>query len=253
MKNDVKIKLLDLEMAWAPTAAGGPITLHPVLIMANDGVTLVDTAFPGQFEQLKLAMADAGVTLQQLNRVVLTHQDWDHVGSMGEIINACSGNLEIYAHPLEKPYLEGTLPYIKISPEKNAERLQSLPKERREQAAAMLAAVPTFRVNHTLEDGDVLPFHGGMRVVHTPGHTPGHISLYLEADCGLIPGDELRVENGKIVGPQPEYTQNMAQALQSMKKLIDFKVNHLYCFHGGHYAGEISPCIRELANMPLLV
>jgi hypothetical protein len=45
----------------------------------------------------------------------------------------------------------------------------------------------------------------------------------------------------------------MPQALQSMKKLIDFNVGHLYCFHGGYYAGDISACIRELANMPLLV
>jgi glyoxylase-like metal-dependent hydrolase (beta-lactamase superfamily II) len=237
------IHVLELEM----TKLGKPLMLRPVLIVDEDDVTLVDTAYPGQFVQLQEAIAVTGVPFNRLNRIIITHQDWDHVGLMKEIIES-SGPIEIYAHSLEKPYLEGTLPYIKTTPEKIAARLQTIPAGTRDETARMFAAIPTFGVTQMVEDGQVLPLHGGIRIIHTPGHTPGHISLYIQAKRVLIPGDELRVDAGRLVGPAPEHTPDMALAMQSMPKLLDFDIDSVICFHGGLYETNVSEAIRQLAS-----
>jgi glyoxylase-like metal-dependent hydrolase (beta-lactamase superfamily II) len=241
MKN-AAIKMLDVEV----TALGAPMLLHPVLIVDDEEVTLIDSVFPCQFRQLEQAMEAVGVSPKQISRVVLTHQDYDHIGAMPELLKI-RGDLQVYAHPVEREYLEGRKSYLKLTPERIAARLQATPEEKRAAISAMFDAVPTFRVGCAVNDGDLLPFHGGIRVIHTPGHTPGHICLFLEAQRALIPGDELRVDKGSLVGPALEHTPNMAEALQSMKKLFDLEIEQVYAFHGGHYSGDIPGLIRTLA------
>ena len=244
MKHTTKIKMLDVEAV----RLGVTVVVHPVLFQDDDGVTLVDTIYPGQFDRLQRAMEKVGVNPKQVRRIVLTHQDIDHIGAMRELIELCGENLTIYAHAVEKPYIEGTRLHAKLTPERIAARLQALPEENRLAAAAMFAAIPTFRVHCAIQDGDVLPFHGGIRVIHTPGHTPGHVCLFLTEQRTLIPGDELRVEKGRLVGPSQENTLNVPEALRSMKKLLGLNIEHVYAFHGGYHAGDISAVISELAG-----
>jgi glyoxylase-like metal-dependent hydrolase (beta-lactamase superfamily II) len=244
MKNKVNIKALTLEVDMF----GAQSKIHPTLIWDDTGATLVDVGFPGQFEQLLQAVTQAGVSFSQVRRVIITHQDWDHIGTLPEIIKATNGTVELYAHVNEKPYLEGTLPYLKISPEKIAARLQSIPAEMREKAAAIFANIPTIPINQTLVDGDKLPFHGGIEIIHTPGHTPGHVCLYLKSHRLLIAGDQLRLENGHLVGPAEIHTPDMMTAMNSLEKLTSYDIDRVICYHGG--ISEINASIRiaELAS-----
>lgn len=74
---------------------------------------------------------------------------------------------------------------------------------------------------------------GGMVVIHTPGHTPGHISLFLPADHLLIAGDALRVEDGELEGPSPKATPDMSRATASLRKLLAYPIDRVFCYHGG--------------------
>jgi len=141
---------------------------------------------------------------------------------------------------------------IKISPERMAqfsEHLSYLPEERRE------AVLETFenaraRVDRTLRDGEKLPYCGGMIVIHTPGHTPGHISLYLEQSKVLVAGDALNVSDGRLVGPNPQLTPDIDQATGSLKKLARYDIETVVCYHGGPYTGDVNARIAELAEEP---
>jgi glyoxylase-like metal-dependent hydrolase (beta-lactamase superfamily II) len=243
MKSNVNIKVLTLDVDMFGTQS----KIHPTLIWDVTGATLVDAGFPGQFEQLVQAVALAGVSFTEIRRVIITHQDWDHIGTLPEIIKATDGKVELYAHVNEKPYLEGTLPYLKMSPEKIAARLQSLPAEMREKAAALFANIPTVPINQTMLDDGKLPFHG-IEVIHTPGHTPGHVCLYLNSHRLLIAGDQLRLENGLLVGPAEIHTPDMTTALKSLNKLVNYDIDRVICYHGGISEGKASLRIAELAN-----
>ena len=238
----MKIKALTLDVDMF----GAQSKIYPTLIWDDTGATLIDVGFPGQFEQLVQAVTAAGISFAQIKRVIITHQDWDHIGTLPEIIKATNGKVELYAHINEKPYLEGTLPYLKMSPERIAVRLQSLPAEIREKAAATFASIPTVIITQTMADGDTLPFHSGIEVIHTPGHTPGHVCLYLKSHRLLIAGDQLRLENGHLVGPAEIHTPDMTTALNSLKKLASYDIERVICYHGGLSEARTSIRIAEL-------
>lgn len=136
-----------------------------------------------------------------------------------------------------------------MSPEKIAARLASLPAEVRETAAVMFASIPTVIITHTLTDGDKLPFHGGIEVIHTPGHTPGHVCLYAASHHLLIAGDQLRLEDAQLVGPAEIHTPDMTTALHSLKKLANYDIDRVICYHGGISEAKASIRIAELANL----
>ncbi|WP_425060081.1 putative metallo-hydrolase YflN [Sporomusa carbonis] len=243
MKLNVNYKILTLDVNNFGTTS----RIHPVLIWDGDGATLVDAGYPGQFEPLRKAVEQEDVPFTHIRRVIITHQDWDHIGTLPDILRTLGSKVEIYAHSQEKPYLEGSIPYIKTTPERIAARLRSLPENMRAKAAAVFAGIPTARVHRTIADGEILPFHGGLQVIHTPGHTPGHVCLLLKSHRLLIAGDQLRVEQGFLVGPAEEYTPDMVTALASLKKLVGMDIDGVSCYHGGFFGPNASERIAELA------
>jgi glyoxylase-like metal-dependent hydrolase (beta-lactamase superfamily II) len=88
-----------------------------------------------------------------------------------------------------------------------------------------------------------------MVVIHTPGHTPGHISLFIPAERLLISGDALRTENGDVVGPHPPATPDMPLAIASLKKLLDYPIDRVLSYHGGLSKPGALAKIRELAGV----
>jgi glyoxylase-like metal-dependent hydrolase (beta-lactamase superfamily II) len=111
--------------------------------------------------------------------------------------------------------------------------IQALPAEQRERVRELFAHPPSVWVDRTLVDGETLPYRGGIVVIHTPGHTPGHISLFITADRLLISGDALRVVDGELMGPSPQATPDLAQATASLRKLLGFSIDRVLCYHGG--------------------
>ena len=66
-------------------------------------------------------------------KVILTHQDLDHIGGLPEILRSSDHKVEVLAHKEEKPYIQGEKPLIKLNPEQMAKRMKSLPEELRKQ------------------------------------------------------------------------------------------------------------------------
>lgn len=221
--------------------------IHPVLLWDEEGATLVDAGYPGVFAQLQAAVEQRLSSFDQLKRVIVTHQDWDHIGTVPDILQARAGQVDVFAHVQEKPYLEGSIPNYKLTAQGIKDRIQALPEPWRAQGAAVFHNLPQFQVNRPLEDGDVLPFHGGIDVIHTPGHTPGHLCLYVRAHRLLITGDQLRIDdNGILAGPAPEHTPDLALALESLKKLRNYDIERIICYHGGTYTADATARIAEL-------
>ncbi|CAM3923328.1 MBL fold metallo-hydrolase [Alicyclobacillus pomorum] len=227
---------------------GRQMVIHPTLLWDEDEVILVDTGMPGQLAEIRAAMEHAGVPFDKLSKVILTHQDLDHIGGLPAILKAVDHPVEVLAHQEDKPYIEGDKPPLKMNPERVAKMLESVPAEQRQRVQALFGTPITAKVDKTVEDGEVLPYCGGIMVIFTPGHTPGHISLYLHESKTLITGDALVAANGELLGPNPEVTPDMETALKSLKKFTKYDIETVICYHGGVYKENANQRLAALAE-----
>jgi glyoxylase-like metal-dependent hydrolase (beta-lactamase superfamily II) len=220
-------------------------TIHPVVLWeGRDGATLIDAGYPGQMPAIERALGVVGVKLHDLKRILLTHQDLDHIGSAETLVAATGA--EVFAHAADTPYIQGEKRLVKMDPARFEERLKMLPERRRDRARRMIASLPSVKVNRTLQGNERLPLHGGIDVIATPGHTPGHVCYYVRQLRLLVAGDALRVEGGELMGPSPAATPDMAGALASLRNLLSFPVNAVLCYHGGLYDKPPADRLREL-------
>jgi glyoxylase-like metal-dependent hydrolase (beta-lactamase superfamily II) len=238
MKIAKGVEMLELKI----DSPQGVVTLNPILIWDESSAILIDTGMPGQWGQIQSGMEMAGVPLEKLKGVIITHQDLDHVGSITEILEE-KPDIMVYAHKLDQPYIEGERPLIKTDTSKlSKEVLDSIPKEIR----AIYENPPKAKVNHMLSDGEELPFCGGIEVIFTPGHTPGHISLYLKDSKTLVAADAMVYHEGKLRGPIAQATLDMETATQSLKKFLDYDIDQVVCYHGGLCSDNIKAQINRI-------
>jgi glyoxylase-like metal-dependent hydrolase (beta-lactamase superfamily II) len=248
MKAAEGVEMLEI----SATVMGKPDTIHPTLIWDRDTVILVDTGYPGQLPKIREAMEKAGVSFDKLSKVIISHQDLDHIGSLPVIVSESSQKVEVLANEAEKPYIQGEKRLLKIKPEAIIQAMASLPPEVPEEWRTAFKAVlenpPKSNVDKTVADGEELPYCGGITVIGTPGHTPGHISLYHKQSRTLIAGDAMIVADGRLLGPDPQYTLDMNSAMKSLKKLTHYDIETVICYHGGFYKGNANRRIGELAE-----
>jgi glyoxylase-like metal-dependent hydrolase (beta-lactamase superfamily II) len=222
--------------------------IHPTLVWDDDTVVLVDAGFPGQLQQIREAMGNAGVPFDRLDKVIITHQDIDHIGSLPDVIRESSHKVEVLSHEEEKAYIEGRKPLIKMNRKRLSKMAASLPEEQRQRMEALFANPPKASVDTVVADEQVLPYCGGITGIFTPGHTPGHICLYLNRSKTLIAGDALVAVDGELRGPNPQATYDLDTALQSLKKLTQYDIETAICYHGGVYRDSVNERLAELAR-----
>lgn len=212
---------------------GEPNYIYPVLIKCEKNILLVDTGYPGptSFQKLLSSLSELGVTPYDITKIILTHQDLDHIGGLLLFLKE-NPSIEFVCHEAEKPYVEGEKKLVKIS--KSAEHsMENLPEHVKNALMQVFQNPPKAPVTATLQDGQVLKLYGGITVIHTPGHTPGHICLYVQKARLLIAGDAIISQNGKLYGPVPQYAQEIEKARQSLSSLKAFDIEKVICYHGG--------------------
>lgn len=156
---------------WRIPTAVGDLVNSFALVESDGSVTLVDAGLKLRFARRKLraGLAAIGARPENVRRVVLTHAHPDHVGGLAGFV-ADSG-AAVLTHEREAVYL----------------RDGRSPRTRRGRPSKF----DTVTVAEEFQHGTVLPDGGGLRVVHTPGHSPGHVSLVHEPTGVLITGDAL--------------------------------------------------------------
>lgn len=221
-------------------------TLYPVVLRHGPEVILVDCGYAGFAPLLQAAMEPHGLSLGDLTGVIITHHDMDHMGALAELKEQYP-SLKVYSSPAEKPYIDGTKKSLRLQ---QAEDLYPcLPEDQKPGAEAFrqaLESVRTVAVDGVLPPGEDLPFLPGVRVVATPGHMPGHISLYLPATKTLVAADAVVYEHGTFDIANPHYTLDLPAALASIERLQQLPIDTIVCFHGGLVREGVSEGLCQL-------
>ncbi|OUS78192.1 hypothetical protein B1748_05390 [Paenibacillus sp. MY03] len=217
--------------------------IYPSLLVLEDGLTLVDCGYPGQLPLILQAIEKEGFSIADLKRIVLTHHDIDHIGSLPDVLALCAGEIEVCAHRLERPHIEGELPLAKVTTESLAQ-LDLLPEPHRSALKRVLEHPPSAPVGRLVGNNDILDSKGNVEIIETAGHTMGHISLYHRPSRTLIAGDSLIIANGMLNGPIPEQSIDSQLALRSLELLLTYDIERVVCYHGGIYS-DTAEAIRD--------
>src|SRR3954464_1505718 len=211
----------------------------------ESGWVLVDTGMGDAADAIREAAKERFGEHARPAAIIQTHAHFDHIGAVKKL--AEEWDVPVFAHPLERPYLDGTTCYP--PPDAHAggglmTRLSPLFPREPIDLGALLNLLPST--------GDV-PALSGWRWLHTPGHTPGHISLWRESDRALIAGDAFvttrqesvyaaMTQKPEMHGPPMYYTQNFSDAEASVQKLASLEPELAITGHGKAMRG---PAMRK--------
>lgn len=209
---------------------------------------MIDCGHPGFVPKLEEEAKRFGISLESLTKVIITHHDMDHLGSLVALKRQYPA-IQILAPEQEKLFIEGTIKSLRL--EQAEESLHAIPDEMKPGAEAFiryLKSIELVKVDRTLSYGERLPWYGGIQVVHTPGHMPSHISLYLPEDKTMIAADAVVIEDGELNIANPQFALDLDEAVRSCERLLAYDNERLICYHGGEYQGDIRQALKKLID-----
>ncbi len=184
--------------------------VNAFFIVGEDGLTLVDSGLAKKKNIILGAVAGAGRQPADLRHILITHHHIDHIGSLADLKEASGARC--YVHPADSPIVRGEEPQPGPNPGSLLGKLAGPLLSR------MSPPAPPAEVDVEVADGEELPLAGGIKAVHTPGHTPGHLSFLLPSKNVLFVGDA--AANMLRLGlPIGMFTADRQQAKESIGKL----------------------------------
>ncbi len=220
---------------------------------------LVDAGMPESANKIISVTEERFGANSRPKAIILTHGHFDHVGAIIELVDYWK--IPAYAHELELPFLTGKKSYPEPDPTVEGGMI-----------AKLSPLFPNEPINlgnqvETLSSNGSVPYMPGFHWIHTPGHTPGHVSLFREKDGALLVGDafvtvkqeslyKVLTQEQEISGPPRYFTPDWEQAFQSVKKLEALRPSVAVTGHGLPMTGELltdslKKLVQEFDNIAL--
>ncbi|WP_394238964.1 MBL fold metallo-hydrolase [Niallia oryzisoli] len=250
------------------TSIGSGVGIDVLPDLYSHTIQIVNICLVGQPDSKDFVLVDAGmpksadeiisVTVERFGEnnppkaIILTHGHFDHVGAIIELVN--HWRIPVYAHELEMPYLTGKKRYPEPDPTVEGGMVAKM--------SPMFPIEPINLGTHVEalpSDGSV-PHMPSFRWIHTPGHTPGHISLFREEDRALIAGDafvtvkqeylyKVLTQELEISGPPRYLTTDWDAARASVEKLEALNPSVAITGHGLPMSGtELTESLQKLVK-----
>lgn len=220
--------------------------------LVNDQWVLVDAGLKWSASKVKEMAVYLFGEGSMPKAIILTHGHFDHVGSVATL--AEEWDVPVYAHHLEIPYLTGQSDYPPPDPTVGGGLM-----------ATMAFLYPNSPIN-IWKHIKVLPPDGSIPVlpewkyIHSPGHSPGHISLFRQSDRVLIAGDafvttkqesliSVMFQTKKVSGPPKYFTCDWDEARNSVVELIKLNPKTAATGHGQPMRGlELQEALKKLSE-----
>jgi glyoxylase-like metal-dependent hydrolase (beta-lactamase superfamily II) len=213
--------------------------------------SLIDTGLYGYADKIRAAAEARFGPGARPAGIVLSHGHFDHVGSLDGLL--AHWDVPVYAHRLEMPYLTGRSPYPPPDPLAGGGSMAWLS---RLYPRGPIDVGP--RLRELPADGR-LPDAADWRWIHTPGHTPGHVSFFRDRDGALLSADAIVTtkqesaiavleQRCELHGPPAYFTSDWDAARESVRALAALDPRIVLAGHGQPWAGdEMRSRLRDLA------
>jgi len=200
------------------------VVANPYIIVDADGLTVIDAGLPRSEKKILAYVAGLGRQAEDIKRIIITHADFDHIGGLGALQRASGART--YASQIEADA---------IALGKSSREIKASGFSIRRLLFALLRPfmkLKPFQVDEILAEGQTLPVLGGLRIVETPGHTPGHISLFAPSLGILFCGDSMVSDEHGLQGSRPGITWDETRARASERKQAELGAQVVCSGHG---------------------
>lgn len=216
------------KLAFGPISNGPGIFQIRVLgarvtvIASDNGPIMVDAGHRGSAPVIGIGLRSANLSFPDIELIVMTHHHPDHSGGLSEVSRRSGAS--VAAHEIECDFLDGARrppnpyshPVLSAATNPFIKKMYGRP----------------VHIDHRLRDGDPLPIDDGVQVVHTPGHTPGSITLFSPEHGWLLVGDALQHRFGRgLRGPAGYVTPDNSLARASVEKLLQYDFDSIWFSH----------------------
>ncbi|MGQ9680393.1 MAG: MBL fold metallo-hydrolase [Candidatus Bathyarchaeia archaeon] len=193
------------------------VTISKSFLIDDEELVLIDTGYSeGCARNILKLLKKEGRQPSEIELCLLTHKHFDHIGGLRTLKTLCG--FKVAAHSAE---------------------------------AEAITRATGVETDITLEDGNVLPLCGGLRIIHMPGHTKGNISIL--AGKRLISGDSIRGNRGTLKPPSRGFSEDYNQAIQNITRLAELDFDAVYVSHGRDLEKggkeQVTNLIKSLSNM----
>lgn len=195
------------------------------LLEAGDASVLIDTGMVGEPFFIRRLVRKLGLKPASIKAILLTHGHLDHAGNLAELKEWTGA--KVYAHAEEARHVAGTYPYSGVA--QWCGRLEA--------AGRFLFRYRTATIDEFITAGQELPFWGGLRVIHLPGHTRGHCGFYSAPHDLLFSGDMFASyffnvhRPPAILNSVPEYFPASVEKIRALSPRLIIPSH--YDFHDG--------------------
>jgi glyoxylase-like metal-dependent hydrolase (beta-lactamase superfamily II) len=205
----------------------------------DESVTLVDCGVKRAPAKIVSALEAIGKTPSDVTRIVLTHAHNDHAGGAAQMVQRSSVD-GVMVHADDAAFIASGV---------------GAPRDESVRFGAMFSRMPgggfaPADVNEHLRDGSIIDVAGGIRVVHTPGHTPGHISLLHEPTSVLITGDAIWNMRSRMSWPIAAFCTSAALNQQTAHALGELDYSIAAFTHGPQISIDARDAVRGFLARP---
>lgn len=200
------------------------VVANTYILVDIDGLTIIDTGLPRSEKKILGYISSLGKSVQDVKHIIITHADLDHFGGLAALQK--TSGARTYASRIEADAIAKGRSSREI-----ARKRFSLRRILFTLLSLFIKATP-FQVDEIIAESRTLPILGGLQVVETPGHTPGHISLFAPSVGILFCGDSMISDEKGLHGSRPGITWDETRARESERKQAGLGAQIVCAGHG---------------------
>jgi len=220
---------------WRIPTLGKSLINSFAFVDPDGSVTLVDAGLKDAPKKLTAALSEMGKRPADVERILLTHAHLDHVGGAAAMREHTGAPVHIgeddagFVREGHRPPLDTSRPLAKVF-------------------TYFGTKIPSCEIDGTLKEGDLVDVGGGIRVLHTPGHSPGHCSFLLERPGILITGDALFNWRDKISYSIAAFCSNVALSQDTADRLGEVDYELVAFTHGPEIRQDARDAVRRFLS-----
>jgi glyoxylase-like metal-dependent hydrolase (beta-lactamase superfamily II) len=216
---------------------GTPVNAY---LIAGDSLVLIDTGVPGRWGHLVNAIREIRRDPAEVRHIGITHHHIDHLGSLASVVEHTGA--EVFAHANEAGLIDGSV----VPPVKIGRSLSSRVRIWASDRIGWTQAAPAA-VDHRVADGAEMA-GTGLRAIHTPGHTAGHLAFIHSASGVLFVGDAAANVLGRLSKPIGDHDEDSSAMIASVAKLAQLEFDTACFGHGRPIPSGARRRLTELAE-----